>query len=66
MENQTGVCGWYSAKPFEIVQIDLKHIRDLKALSKAQIIHLDQHNIPNYQWSAIDVKSRFNTKSHPR
>lgn len=50
---------WYSAKPFEIVQIDLKHIRDQKALSKAQMIHLDQHDIPNYQWSAIDVNSRF-------
>jgi len=50
---------WYSAKPFEIVQIDLKHIRDQKALSKAQIIHLDRYQIPNYQWSAIDVNSRF-------
>ena len=24
---------WYSAKPFEVVQVDLKHIRDQKALS---------------------------------
>jgi hypothetical protein len=50
---------WYSAKPFEIVQIDIKEIRDLKALSKAQIIHLDKFDIPNYQWGAIDVNSRF-------
>ena len=57
---------WYSAKPFEIVQIDLKHIRDQKALSKAQMIHLDQHNIPNYQWSAIDVNSRFKMIAYSR
>jgi len=50
---------WYSAKPFEIVQIDLKHIRDQKALSKDQITHLDKYNVPNYQWSALDVNSRF-------
>jgi len=50
---------WYSAKPFEIVQMDLKHIRDKKALTEAQIIHLDRYNIPNYQWSAIDVNTRF-------
>ena len=49
---------WYSAKPFEIVQIDIKEIRDQKALSKAQIVHLDQFEIPNYQWGAIDVNSR--------
>ena len=40
---------WYSAKPFEIVQVDLKYIRDHKALSREQIIHLDRYDIPNYQ-----------------
>ncbi|MCX7784639.1 MAG: integrase core domain-containing protein [candidate division WOR-3 bacterium] len=50
---------WYSAKPFEIVQIDVKHIRDQKALTIEQIIHLDTFKIPNYQWSALDVNSRF-------
>ena len=57
---------WYSAKPFEIVQIDLKHIRDHKALSREQIIHLDAHNIPNYQWSALDVTSRFKLIGYSR
>jgi hypothetical protein len=57
---------WYSAKPFEIVQMDLKHIRDQKALTKAQIMHLDQHHIPNYQWSAIDVNSRFKMIAYSR
>lgn len=40
---------WYEAKPFEIVQVDLKYIRDHKALSREQIIHLDRYDIPNYQ-----------------
>ena len=53
------IVDWYSAKPFEIVQIDLKYIRDHKALSKQQLMHLDTCNVPNYQWSALDVSSRF-------
>jgi len=57
---------WYSAKPFEIVQIDLKHIRDHKALTREQIIHLDKYEIPNYQWSAIDVNSRFKLIAYSR
>ena len=50
---------WYSARPFEIVQMDVKFIRDQKALAKEQIIHLDRYGIPNYQWGALDVNSRF-------
>ena len=50
---------WYNAQPFEIVQMDVKFIRDQKALTKEQIIHLDAYQIPNYQWSALDVNSRF-------
>jgi len=57
---------WYSAKPFEIVQVDLKFIRDQKALTKEQIIHLDRFHIPNYQWSAIDVNSRFKLIAYSR
>ena len=57
---------WYKAKPFEIVQIDLKHIRDQKALTKEQMIHLDRYNIPNYQWGALDVNSRFKLIGYSR
>lgn len=57
---------WYSAKPFEIVQVDVKFIRDQKALSKKQIIHLDRYNIPNYQWGALDVNSRFKLIGYSR
>ena len=57
---------WYSARPGEIVQIDLKHIRDRKALSSEQILHLDRCRIPNYQWSALDVNSRFKLIAYSR
>jgi len=57
---------WYSAKAFEIVQIDLKFIRDHKALSKEQMIHLDRFGIPNYQWSALDVFSRLKLVAYSR
>ena len=57
---------WYSAKPFEIVQVDLKYIRDQKALTKEQIIHLDRCGIPNYQWGALDVNSRFKIIAYSR
>jgi transposase-like protein len=57
---------WYSAKPFEIVQMDIKHIRDQKALSKEQIIHLDRYQIPNYQWGALDVNTRFKIIGYSR
>jgi transposase InsO family protein len=49
----------YNAKPFEVVQVDLKHIRDHKAFSAEQIAHLDHCGIPNFQWGALDVHSRF-------
>ena len=57
---------WYSAKPFEIVQMDLKFIRDHKALTSQQIIHLDNYHIPNYQWGALDVNSRFKLIAYSR
>ena len=57
---------WYSAKPFEIVQVDVKYIRDRKALTKEQIIYLDRCAIPNYQWGAIDVNSRFKLIAYSR
>lgn len=57
---------WYSAKPFEIVQVDLKYIRDLKALTRQQVLHLDRYRIPNFQWGAIDVNSRFKLIAYSR
>lgn len=40
--------------------------RDQKALTKEQIVHLDQCHIPNYQWSALDVNSRFKLIAYSR
>ena len=57
---------WYSAKPFEIMQVDVKYIRDRKALTEQQIIHLDRCTIPNYQWGAMDVNSRFKLIAYSR
>ena len=57
---------WYKAKAFEIVQMDVKFIRDQKALSREQLIHLDQFDLPNYQWGAIDVTSRFKMIGYSR
>jgi len=57
---------WYQAKPFEIVQIDLKEIRDHKALSGEQMIHLDKYHVPNYQLGALDVNSRFKLIGYSR
>lgn len=57
---------WYSAKPFEVVQVDLKYIRDHKALSTVQIAHLDQYGVPNFQWGALDVNSRFKLLAYSR
>jgi hypothetical protein len=50
---------WYTAKPFEIVQIDLKYVVDQKALSMEQINHIHMNDLPLYQWGALDVNSRF-------
>lgn len=50
---------WYNAKPFEVVQVDLKHIVDQKALTMEQINHIHMKDLPLYQWGALDVNSRF-------
>lgn len=50
---------WYNSTAFEIVQIDLKHIVDQKALSEEQIRHIYRHGLPLYQFGALDVSSRF-------
>jgi len=46
--------------------MDIKFIRDHKALTANQIIHLDQYEVPNYQWDAIDVNSRFKLIAYSR
>jgi transposase len=50
---------WYQAKAFEIVQIDLKYVVDQKALTLEQIRHFHSKQFPLYQWTAVDVNSRF-------
>lgn len=50
---------WYQAKPFEVVQVDLKYIVDQKALTEEQIGHIYAHDLPLFQWGALDVNTRF-------
>jgi hypothetical protein len=59
---------WYSAKPFEIVQVDLKYIRDRKAPTEQQIIHLDRCAIPNQEGDqdAPREKHPKKTESHSK
>ena len=57
---------WYHAKAFEVVQVDLKYVVDQKALSKEQIDHIHKYDLPLYQWSAVDVNSRFKLIAYSR
>jgi len=57
---------WYTAKAFEVVQVDLKYIIDQKALSPSQIAHIIRYDLPLYQWGALDVNSRFKLIAYSR
>ena len=46
--------------------MDIKHIRGHKALTKEQLIHLEGYQIPNYQWGALDVNTRFKMIAYSR
>ena len=45
-------------KPFEYLQVDTKHIDDFGALWEL-CFRLRKYNLPLYQWSIIDAKSKF-------
>lgn len=57
---------WYTAKPFEVVQVDLKYVVDQKALNMEQINHIHIKDLPLYQWGALDVNSRFKLIAYSR
>lgn len=44
--------------PFEFWQVDTKHIEDFNALGKLCFIPR-KYNLPLYQWTYIDVKTKF-------
>lgn len=50
---------WYTAEPFAIIQTDLKEILDKKALPQEVYHHLQQYNLPLYQWTATCVNTRI-------
>ena len=45
-------------KALENWQIDTKEIPDIKALPKEVYAHIFKHHLPNYQWTAIDPKTK--------
>jgi len=53
-----------SLHPLEMFQVDLKEIYDRTTLSKEAIKHAEELEIPLYQWTAIDVKTRIRFLSY--
>jgi len=50
--------------PLEYFQVDLKEVFDRATLSEEAIKHAEKTNIPPYQWTAIDVKTRIRFLSY--
>ncbi len=50
--------------PLQHFEVDLKEIYDQSTLSKDAIRHAESLNIPPYQWTAIDVKTRIRFLSY--
>ncbi|MFN4228178.1 MAG: helix-turn-helix domain-containing protein, partial [Candidatus Ratteibacteria bacterium] len=50
--------------PLSHFEVDLKEIYDRTTLSQQIIVHAEKINIPNYQWTAIDVKTRIRFLSY--
>lgn len=53
-----------SLHPLEVFQVDLKEIYDRTTLPEETIKHAEKLNIPLYQWTAIDVKTRIRFLSY--
>ena len=49
---------WQQLYPLRYIQINLKHILDLKSLPIDVYRHLIAHKLPRYQWTAIDPVTR--------
>ncbi|MFN3407349.1 MAG: hypothetical protein ACK40E_06455, partial [Caldimicrobium sp.] len=50
--------------PYQHFEVDLKEIYERSTLNKETIRHATEINIPNYQWTAIDVKTRIRFLSY--
>lgn len=50
---------WDRLYPLEQFQVDLKEILDIKALPLRVYEHIITKELPPYQWTAIDVKTRL-------
>lgn len=45
-------------EPFAELQVDTKYVIDEKTLPGGVIEHIRKHNLPRFEWNAIDVKTR--------
>ena len=50
---------YYNLQPFQEIQIDTKYIRDKRTLTKEGYQNIITHNLPLFQWTAIDAATRI-------
>jgi len=50
---------WQSQSPFTFIQVDAKDIHDKNALGTALCHHLVTHDLPRYQYTACEARSRL-------
>ena len=60
------IWAWEQSNPFNLMQVDVKDIRDKRALGTALCDHLAKRGLPRYQWTAVDglTRLRFIAFSH--
>jgi hypothetical protein len=54
----------YYQSPFRFIEIDIKEVKDTKALPKEVYEHVDKYNLPNYQFTATDTFTRMRWLSY--
>ncbi len=50
---------WDQDVPFSLIQADVKDVLDKKALGTTLWQHIRRHQLPRYQWTACDGRSRL-------
>lgn len=50
---------WEQQKPFSLVQVDVKDIRDAKTLGPERVSHLQRFRLPRYQWTCLEGRTRL-------
>ncbi len=50
---------WETGQPFALAQVDVKDIRDEQTLGSRLIHHLTQAQLPRYQWTFLEGRTRL-------